>query len=372
MTLTPKTEEELAGIIAGAGPFRIVGGGTRTIGLAEGDGISTAGLSGVKLYEPGSLTLVVGAGTPLAEVQALLAENRQRLAFEAPLLGGLLGRSGASTIGGVVAANASGPRRMVAGAARDYCLGVRFVDGAGQIVKNGGRVMKNVTGYDLVKLMSGSHGTLGVLTEVSLKTQPVPETEVSLVFEGLDAERAVALMSAALGSPFEVSGAAHLPANAFDPARTVLRVEGFEASVIYRAKSLVALLASYGEAAQLAAADSVALWLTVRDVERFHAPTDDVWRVSIQPSLAPALVAAIQPLDVFYDWGGGFIWLLVPRGTDIRPHVASGHATLVRASDDDKRRIGVFPPENPVNARLAEGLRRKFDPMAKLNRGMMG
>ncbi len=373
MTMMPKTEQELAELVAGgSGPFRIVGGGTRTIGLAEGEVLSTRGLRGVKLYEPGSLTLVVGAGTLLSEVEGLLESEGQRLAFEAPSLGGLLGVEGRSTIGGVVAGNASGPRRMVAGAARDFSLGVRFVDGRGEVVKNGGRVMKNVTGYDLVKLMSGSHGTLGVLTEVSLKTQPMPETQVSLMFEGLSADRAVALMSAALGSPFEVSGASHLPEAGGAAARTVLRLEGFEKSVSYRSGSLQVLLAPFGEAAVLEKTDSEAMWLGIRDVQRFAAAEGDVWRISTQPSKAAEIVAAINPLDAFYDWGGGLIWALTASGTDIRPHVSSGHATLVRAAEADKRRLGVFPPENAIVAKLSEGLRRQFDPDAKLNRGMMG
>ncbi len=158
----------MAEAVAGAtGPLLVRGGGTRTLGHAVGEVLETSGLSGVKLYEPGALTLVVRAGTSVAEVEAVLAAERQRLAFEVPDLRGLLGREGQSTIGGVLAANASGPRRVQVGAARDAALGVRFVDGTGMVVKNGGRVMKNVTGYDLVKLLAGSRGTLGVLSEVS-------------------------------------------------------------------------------------------------------------------------------------------------------------------------------------------------------------
>ncbi|WP_374375088.1 FAD-binding protein, partial [Tabrizicola sp.] len=219
--MRPKTEAELAEMVAGAiSPLLLRGGGTRTLGHAMGEVLETGGLTGVDLYEPGALTLVVRAGTPLAEVEAVLAAERQRLAFEVPDLRGLLGREGVSTIGGVVATNASGPRRVQVGACRDACLGVRFVDGMGTVVKNGGRVMKNVTGYDLVKLLAGSRGVLGVLTEVSLKVQALPEAEATLVVEGLDDAAGLAALRSALGSPFDVSGAAR------HTGQSLIRVEG--------------------------------------------------------------------------------------------------------------------------------------------------
>ena len=182
--MRPASEAELAELVAGSkGPLVVRGGGTRTLGHAVGEVLETGGLSGVELYEPGALTLVARAGTPLAQVDAVLAAERQRLSFDPPDLRALLGRNGVSTLGGVVAANASGPRRVQSGAARDALLGVRFVDGSGTVIKNGGRVMKNVTGYDLVKLLAGSRGTLGVLTEVSFKVQAMPEAEATLVIE---------------------------------------------------------------------------------------------------------------------------------------------------------------------------------------------
>ena len=183
--LRPDTEAELARMLAAAdGPLRVQGGGTRPIGgPVEGTPLTTSRISGIELYEPGALTMVAKAGTPLAEIEAALAEEGQRLAFEPIDHRGLLGTEGTPTVGGVFAANVSGPRRIQCGAARDFLLGVRFVDGAGRVVKNGGRVMKNVTGYDLVKLMAGAHGTLGVLTEVALKVLPVPEMSATLRIE---------------------------------------------------------------------------------------------------------------------------------------------------------------------------------------------
>ncbi|HHB81596.1 MAG TPA: FAD-binding protein, partial [Aliiroseovarius sp.] len=235
--MIPQSEAELADMIKAANaPLRIAGGGTRGIG-GDGMALDTGGLGGVRLYEPGALTLVAGAGTSVAEIETTLAAENQRLAFEPSDLRDALGTSGESTIGGVVATGASGPRRISVGAVRDHMLGVRFVDGTGTPVKNGGRVMKNVTGYDLVKLMSGSHGTLGVLTEVSLKVLPDVEMQASLRLDGLTTAQAVQTMCGALGSPYEVSGAAR----DLDGA-VLLRLEGFENSVRYRAQALMAKL----------------------------------------------------------------------------------------------------------------------------------
>src|SRR6056297_949309 len=235
--MRPASEADLSDIVRDArGPLRIRGGGTRNLGApSAGEVLETGGLSGISLYEPGALTLVAGAGTPLAEVEAALAAENQRLPFEPMDHRALLGTDGEPTIGGVVAANVSGPRRIQAGACRDSLIGVRFVDGAGTMLKNGGRVMKNVTGYDLVKLMAGSYGTLGVLMEVAFKVLPEVEAQASVVLSGLGPHQAVEAMAMALSSPFEVSGAAHLPG----AGRTVLRLEGFTASVAYRADRLV-------------------------------------------------------------------------------------------------------------------------------------
>ena len=229
--LTPETEADLSDVIkAATGPLSIRGGGTR-LEPVPGDVLSTQGFSGVSLYEPGALTIVAGAGTPLAEIEAVLAREGQMLPFEPPNLSGLTGRAGTPTIGGAVAANASGPRRIQAGAARDSLIGVRFVDGLGQIAKNGGRVMKNVTGYDLVKLFAGSHGTLGVLTQVAFKVLPAPPVRAVLLIEGLSPDQAVTLMTTVMASPYDVNGAAHTVAGLDGDPVTMIRLEGFEASV---------------------------------------------------------------------------------------------------------------------------------------------
>lgn len=360
--MRPRTEADLAEAVATArGPLLVRGGGTRTIGHAMGEVLETSGLSGVELYEPGALTLVVRAGTPVAEVDRVLAGEGQRLAFEVPDLRGLLGREGASTIGGVVAANASGPRRVQAGACRDALLGVRFVDGAGTVIKNGGRVMKNVTGYDLVKLLAGSRGTLGVLSEVSFKVQAIPEAEATLVIEGLDDAAGLAALRAALGSPFDISGAAR------HSGRSLVRVEGMAGSVAYRVGRLRDRVG--GDVTAVEGEASAALWRAVRDVAPFHGKPGDVWRIATLPNAAAEVVARIGA-EALWDWGGGLIWLRTDRGTgaDVAAAVMGrGHATLVRGEGGP-----VFPPEAPEVAVLSAGLRARFDPRGILNAGLMG
>jgi glycolate oxidase FAD binding subunit len=362
MVMVVRSEAELAERIAGAaGPLGIVGGGTRGV-IVSGDPLSVAGLTGVSLYEPGALTLVAAAGTPVAEIETMLAKENQRLAFEPMDLRGLLGTSGEPTIGGVVAANVSGPRRIAVGAARDHTLGVRLVDGTGTVLKNGGRVMKNVTGYDLVKLMSGSYGSLGVLTEVSLKVLPDVEATSTVVLSGLDVQAAVSAMSQALGSPFEVTGAAH----DVSARETYLRIEGFEASVVYRVGALSQALSAFGDAEVRHGAD---LWLGLRDVTAFHGASGDIWRVSCKPSDAPDLIDRAEAEDILLDWGGGLIWLRTAEAVDLRGRLGSfdGHATLMRGTGQPR-----FHPQAAGVEMLSKGLREKFDPRGILNQGLMG
>lgn len=376
--MEPLNEAELADSVAGLeGPVRIEGGGTRPIGhVADAPVLSSRGMRGIILYEPGALTLVAQAGTPLVEVEAALAAERQRLAFEPMDHRPLLGTTGEPTLGGMVAGNVSGPRRIQVGACRDFLLGVRFVDGRGQIIRNGGRVMKNVTGYDLVKLMAGSHGTLGMLTEVALKVLPVPETQASVTLHGLTAGRAVKAMAAALGSPYEVTGAAHVPHTADDEAQTVLRLEGTEASVIYRTGRLQSLLADYGEISIETAEASHKMWSGLLDVTRFAKMEGDVWRVSLKPTDAPALLEQLgESVPAQLDWGGGLVWLLCPAGCgvggqQIRAALAGlggGHATLIRGDAPEP-----FQPLAAPLAALQTGLRARFDPRGLFNPGRMG
>ncbi|WP_282078077.1 FAD-binding protein [Epibacterium ulvae] len=367
----PNSEQDLADLLRDAdAPLAVQGGATRGVNIA-GAPLSTCALKGVRLYEPGALTLVAGAGTPLPEIEALLAAENQRLAFEPSDLRGLLGSDGIPTLGGAIATNTSGPRRIQSGAARDFLLGVRFVDGMGQIIKNGGRVMKNVTGYDLVKLMAGSHGTLGVLSEVSLKVLPSPECSGTLIWENLDWQASLAIFSAALNSPYDVTGAARLPAFGERPAKTLIRVEGFEASVSYRLSQLSGHLKTIAQSAEMTmdVVRNAQLWRSVRDVEPFVGKEGDLWRSSIKPRDMPAFVAALDG-EHMIDWAGGLIWSLVPKGRDARAALNGfgGHCTLLRGAHHLSR----FQPEPAPLAALSAGLRKKFDPRGILNVGLMG
>ncbi len=374
--LIPTSEAELAEAVRVAAARReglaIRGGGTRGIGPAvAGATLSTAGLAGITLYEPGALTLVVRAGTPLAEVEAALATESQRLPFEPWDGRALSGANGAPTVGGMAAVNASGPRRLQAGACRVSMIGVRFVDGTGAIVKNGGRVMKNVTGLDLVKLMAGSHGTLGVLTEVAFKVLPAAETTATLVFDGLDVAAAIELMTAATGTPFEVSGAAHAPQGLGDGPATLLRLEGLAGSVAHRAGALARTLDRYGPCRVV---EGPGDWAWIRDAAGFAGRDGAVWRVSVRPTDGVRVAAALPQADLVFDWAGGLVWARLDEAVDLRGVLAGvpGHATLVRASEAVKARWGVFAPEPAPVADLAAGLRARFDPAGVLNPGRMG
>lgn len=376
MTIRVKDELDLAQAVASAkSGLRIAGGGTRSIGEpVDGEILDVSGLSGVSLYEPGALTLVVKAGTPLLDVETLLAGEGQRLAFEPMDHRGLLGRAGTPTIGGVAAANISGPRRISVGACRDFMLGVRFVDGLGRVTVNGGRVMKNVTGYDLVKLMAGSFGTLGVLTEISLKVLPKAETNTTLRINRLTDVRAIAALSLALGSPFDVTGAAHGLIESKDDAVTLIRLEGFEDSVAYRAAKLKELLAEFGEITiENDDVSSKAAWQKVRDVEVFHGKEGDVWRISVKPSDGPEVGARLRKLGAAlqYDWGGGLVWARLTEGTDVRAALngIKGHARLERSNNAG---FTTFPSQGALLDKVAADLRARFDPRGILNAGMMG
>lgn len=364
-------------------PLAIRGAGTRA-GLGrpvEAAPLSTARLTGITLFEPSELVIAAKAGTPVAEVEAELARAGQRLAFEPFDHRPLYRTTGEPTIGGLVATNASGPRRVQTGAARDALIGVRLVTGRGEAIRAGGRVMKNVTGYDITKLAAGSHGTLGVITEATFKTLPIAESETTLVIEGLDDAHGVAALCAGMGSPYEVSGAAHLPGEGGAPARTLLRLENFANQLRYRAGELADRLRSFGPAERLAPDDSRALWRSVARAAPYLGPADRaVWRVSVAPTRAPGLVALLRDLALahVYDWSGGLIWIATsPEGDAGAARLRAltrelrGHATLVRAPDAVRAAVGVFEPEAPALAKLSEKVRAAFDPAGVLNPGKM-
>ncbi len=354
-------------------------------------------LTGVTLYEPEELVLSARAGTPVAEIEALVAGSHQMMAFEPMDYGPLFGRpAGAGTLGGLMACNLAGPRRPSAGAARDHALGLRAVSGRGEAFKAGGRVVKNVTGYDLPRGLSGSYGTLAAFTEFTIKVLPRPETEETLVLLGLDDKAAAGAMSAAVGSYYDVSGAAHLPADiaprvsaVADAGRSVtaLRLEGVKPSILHRRGKLETLLAGRGDLAVLDAGASVAFWRAVRDVEPFALARDEtveagpaVWRVSVAPMAGAGVLAALRPLGArgFYDWAGGLVWIAgpdnLPCSDAVRSAVAragGGHATLIRAGADVRAREEVFQPLDPVTKALVTRMKGAFDPAGVLSPGRM-
>lgn len=378
--MTPKTEIEVSECVSEAyaqdRKLRIMGGGTRqALGnpCHSNSSLSMTGLKGISLYEPGALTIVAASGTPVADIEAALAAEGQRLPFEPMDHRKLLGSTGAPTIGGVVACNISGPARIQAGACRDSLIGVRFVDGTGEIVKNGGRVMKNVTGYDLVKLMAGSFGTLGVLTDVAFKVLPKTEATAVVLIEGLSDNAAVQAMSKALSSPYEVSGAAHVQKGLDGEPVTMIRVEGFEKSVAYRSAKLQALLAEFGESAvETDPERTTAGWKWVRDIEGFADRAGDVWRISVRPGDGPRVAQNLPDADCLFDWGGGLVWALVPEGSNVRHDLGSisGFAERVRGGPSET--VPARVPQNAAIARIEHGLRHKFDPKGILNTGIMG
>jgi glycolate oxidase FAD binding subunit len=378
--------DAVAGALAAEEPVEIVGGGSkRALGrpLQTPHLLDLSRLSGIRDYAPSELVLTAGAATPMAEIERALAEHGQMLAFEPPDWRSLLGDGGEPTLGGVLACNLSGPRRSKAGAARDHFLGFRAVSGRGEIFKAGGKVVKNVTGYDLCKLMAGSYGTLAALEEVTVKVLPRPETEATVMLAGVPPDSASRLMTAALGSPHEVSAAAYLPTGygpIVSPACVVLRVEGPAPSVAFRRRALQNEFAA-GASQVLEAQDSAALWRAIGNILPLaHLQDRAVWRMSVAPSRGAELAETVaRRLDAewFLDWGGGVAWVAVPEEGDggaavIRNAVGlAGHATLVKASPALRRAVAVFEPQPAPLAALSRRVKEAFDPAHILNPGRM-
>lgn len=338
--------------------------------------LSTRGLTGVTLYRPAELIISARAGTPLAEIEAVLAEKGQQLIAESPYFNGVFGTSAPPSLGGVVAANLSGPRRITWGATRDHVMGLCFINGAGEAIRSGGRVLKNVTGLDLCKLLSGSYGTLGVITEVTLKVLPAPETSATLLIETPDLASAVAALSAGLGSPFGVSAAAALPHK--DHVMAALRLEDFAASVTYRMEKLRGTLDGFGAHRVMKDGESHAFWRGVREVEPLQAAAEDaIWRVSVRPSAGPPVAAVALALGgrVMLDWGGGLVW--IAASPSIANHAAisgaarsqGGAAMLFRAPEALRLAVPVLPEEAAPLARIGARVKEALDPGGLFNPG---
>ncbi|MFM9861743.1 FAD-binding protein [Pseudoxanthobacter sp. M-2] len=397
--LTPRDDDDVRDIVASAvaasAPIEVIGHGSkRLIGrpVQAAATLDLSALTGVTLYEPEELVLSAKAGTSVAEIGALLATHGQELAFEPIDYGPLFGApAGRGTLGGLLAANLAGPRRIKAGAARDHTLGLHAISGRAEAFKAGGRVVKNVTGYDLSRGLSGSWGTLAVFTEITLKVLPVAETETTLALAGLDATAAVAAMTAAMGSSADVSAAAHLPsaiaaalpgASLGAGAVTLLRLEGIAPSVAARVTALSAVLAPL-LAAPVEAEASRDLWRSIRDVVPLAERGDPiVWRVSVAPSAGPVIAAAAERLGGawMFDWAGGLVWVSLPDALSdagapaLRAAVAAaggGHATLIKAPAAVRALVDPFEPQPPALAGVTRRLKEVFDPRGVLEPGRM-
>jgi glycolate oxidase FAD binding subunit len=388
------SEDQIVAAVAEAArtrePLLIQGNGTKAGMLRPVQAartLSTAGLSGINLYAPKELIISAWSGTPLSEIEATLTAAGQHLIAEPPDLSVLLRANGKpQTLGGVVATNLSGPRRVAWGAMRDHVMGVRAVTGRAEVIRSGGRVLKNVTGLDLCKLLTGSHGTLGVITELTLKVLPAPEATGTLILPDLDATAGVAILSAALGSPFGVSGATWLPADAvarvsgLEAVRgsaTLIRIEDFSPSVTYRIGRLKDQFAVTG-AVTLDTDVSRALWKDVRDARPLIAgETDAVWRVSVRPSAGPSVLTTLRPAGVtgYLDWGGGLVWLAGPpdaathAAVEAAANAAGGNWTLMRAPDTLRGAVRVVPDEAAPLARITRQVKGAMDPAGILNPG---
>ena len=359
--------------------------GNRVIGHT----LELSQLNGIVLYEPDELVLTAEAGTPISDIEAAIAVNQQQLAFEPMNLERLYGNEG-GTLGGVIACNLSGPRRFKSGAARDHILGIKGVSGRGELFKSGGRVVKNVTGYDLSKLMTGSYGTLAALTEITIKVLPSPEDVRTLILVGLDDEMAQLAMTVAINSSHEVNGAAHLPLtlalqssvkniSSSQTAITGLRLEGFGPSVDARIEALRINLKKYGDLEELDMEDSIIFWSEVRDARPFQKENSVLWRMSVTPSLSPLIVKDIKSEFAgvaFYDWGGGLIWYCMKQSSEdcgaqkvrsVLQNCGGGHATLVRADNISRAQVEVFQPQSQALADLSSRVKKSFDPKRIMN-----
>ena len=389
----PESESAIAAAITSAvaarEPLLVRGNGTKDAMLRPvqaGRSLSVSNLRGIVFYSPHELVIRARAGTPLPELEAAVAAQGQHLIAEPPDLTSLFGAAAPQTLGGIVAANLSGPRRVAWGATRDHVLGVRAINGLGEVINSGGRVLKNVTGLDLCKLLSGSHGTLAVITEVTLKVLPAPEAVGTVAVRVADAEAAVAVLSAGLGSPYGVSGAAWLPEDAaarvgFPAAMAFARIEDFGPSVAYRTDKLRQDLSALGAAELLDDAVSHRLWRAIRDAVPLGAVVDDaIWRVSVRPSAGPAVVRALRAsfdARLFLDWGGGLVWIAGPaeeaahRAVEQAALASGGTWTLLRGPEPLRAAVAVIPPEPSSLAAFTRRVKAAFDPHGILSPGRM-
>ncbi len=362
--MKPRDIKQLSEIIKSAtAPFELIGRGTkRSLGRPiNATPLDLSAFNKIIAYEPEELILECGAATKLTDIQKLLKKHHQMLAFEPPDYASLLGGEHAGSIGGALMCNHSGPRRMKAGAARDHILGVSGVNGSGEIIKAGARVVKNVTGYDVPRLLAGSYGTLMALTSVIFKVLPAPETEQTIHVKCKDLPQAISLMAMALQTSADVSSAAFMPNQGF-----YLRLEGIAPSVNFRRDLLLKVITIKYEI--LADADSRKLWVGLGAASPMHKhKSKPIWRVSIPPMDAPRFLASLGDVDYFCDWAGGLVWLATEPALDVRKHIQHGHAMLFRASIAARSSVDVFHPQPSELRALSARVKHAFDPSGVLN-----
>ncbi len=368
------TETEIAEAVMTArdwkSPLEIVGGGTkRAYGRAVvtmGSVLDVSGLKGILSYEPEELILTAAPGTPVAEIEAVLAEKGQRLGFEPPDWGPLLGaEAGLGTIGGAICCDANGPARVRCGAVRDHLLGFRGVNGLGEAFKAGGKVVKNVTGFDLPKLVCGAFGTLCVLTEVTLRVFPKPSLSTTLLVRGLSEADGFALLRKVWSSPLDATGLS------FSRGHALIRLEGETAPLAEKCALARALIGAQ-DVSEIPEGEIA--FRAIGNGEMFADTPYDVWRCFVPPASAAAVAAQIDSPLWLGDWAGGLLWIGTLPGSDgVREIVkqAGGHAVLLRAEEETRERVAVFEPEEPARAALTRSVKAAFDPLGLFNPGRM-
>lgn len=373
---TDEVQAALLDAAAAGTRLRVTGGGTRHA-MSGSDAaareLNLSAITGITNYEPAELVLSLRAGTPLDEVDAALAERGQMLAFDPPDYSALLAiRSARTSIGGILGSGFAGSRRLSAGNVRDHILGFDAVSGRGEVFRAGGRVIKNVTGYDLAKLMVGSWGTLAVVTDVTLRVLPRPPYEATLLLAQDDAGRGLSVLREVLALPLEVSCAAHLP-----DGRSAIRLEGFRASVEERLRQVTALCEKRASLGAVQEAESSELWRGIRHLDAFAQDARTVWRLSLPSTAAAAVVGSIRasaPCSALYDWGGSLVWLAMEREAAapvVRSEAAKagGHAWLVRTTPAVRAQVPTAPPLHTGVAALSRRIKLGFDPKNVLGEG---
>jgi len=372
----PRNEAEIADAVAGAmergTAFEIISrGGKRNFGrpVAAGTILDVGALSGILKYEPEELVVSARAATPLAEIEAALAERRQMLGFAPADWSALFGGyAGGATLAGTVATNACGARRVKAGAVRDHVIGCRFVNGSGEAIKAGGNVIKNVTGFDIPKLMCGAFGTLGVLTELTFRVVPKPARSATLALRNCAAEPGLRALRQAAGLPVEPTGLSYLP------ARALIRVEGGTEALIEKLAILRRIFAAFDVAT---VEDDTALFREIGEGGVFVGRATDIWRLCVASSAAYAALQASKAQFWYADWAGGLLWLGLPADEETARRLRGvaaqlgGHATLMRGSAEARARLAVFEPEARARSTLTAAVKAAFDPRRLFNPGRM-